>query len=211
MIQSISGLLSLIKRSGLMTFAVCVGAIFLSNFAWAGLITPAGISAGGGTYYHDKALIIDGLFPAEGSVWTGSQCVYWYGTGPWFTIDLGNSYWVEDIVVQVDNNDNYKVDYSTDGSSWTNLLYISSGYGEIGWGMDTMSTISGDPEYISQLDFSAKVEARYLKIYATGGDNMYSVSELQAYGTPVPLPGALWLLGSGFIGLLGLGRRFVKI
>jgi len=26
--------------------------------------------------------------------------------------------------------------------------------------------------------------------------------------TPVPVPGALWLLGSGFIGLLGFRKRF---
>ena len=28
--------------------------------------------------------------------------------------------------------------------------------------------------------------------------------------TPVPLPGALWLLGSGLLGLVGLRRKLTK-
>ena len=64
--------------------------------------------------------------------------------------------------------------------------------------MDTMITKSGHPDYVSQLDFQP-VSARFLKIYATGGDNNYSISELkvitgrkgegpEAKPKPVPVP-----------------------
>lgn len=77
----------------------------------------------------------------------------------------------------MDNNDDYKIDYSPDGKTFSPLLIIKKEYGEIGYGMDTMITESGDPEYVSQLDFQP-VSAKFLKIYATGGDNNYSISEL---------------------------------
>jgi hypothetical protein len=38
-----------------------------------------------------------------------------------------------------------------------------------------------------------------------GGD--YDYNDAVAYFTPIPIPGAVWLLGSGLIGLLGFRRR----
>ena len=37
-----------------------------------------------------------------------------------------------------------------------------------------------------------------------------ALAELPVYGSPVPLPGAVWLLGSGLLGLVGLRRKFKK-
>lgn len=162
--------------------------------------------SGSGTYNGDLGLITDGSFPAEGGQWQTST-VWWNGTTPAFTLDLGGVYAIDDLVLSVDNNDSYSVKYSSDGTGWVDLLNISQSYGEIGWGMDTMSTDSSDPEYISYLDF-APVNARYFLISAIDGDNSYSIGEFHAEGTSVvPIPAAAWLFGSGLLGLAGFGAR----
>lgn len=93
-----------------------------------------------------------------------------------------------------------------------NLFTIDVGDGEHGWGMDTMSTDGAHAEYVLGIDFSS-VQARYLRIKATGGDNMYSIGELQAFGSAaaelpvsVPEPSITALLAAGLFGL-GFARR----
>ncbi len=89
------------------------------------------------------------------------------------------------------------------------LFEVNASYGEIGCGMDTMSTDSSDLEYISRIDF-APISARYLCITASGGDNLYAASELQVYGTAVASvtePCTMLLLGSGLLGLACAGRK----
>ena len=161
-------------------------------------IVPTSIS-GTGTFSNSVNLIIDNVVPGEGSVWTGGTNVYWSGITPTFTLSLGSAYVIQDLLFSVDNNDTYNVTYSLDNINWSTLITISSSYGEIGNGMDTMSTISGDPEYISQMDFIS-VSAAYIKIFATGGDNSYSIGELQIFGTTVPEP-STWLYSILFLTL----------
>ena len=165
---------------------------------------------GASTMPGNLAPLTDGYFPPEATHWQ-SNTTWSYGPGydtdqEVYTFDMGATYLVQDITLSVDNNDSYVVEYSLDGASWDNLFTISSGYGEIGWGMDTFTTVAGDSEYLSALDFAA-VQAQYLRIYWASGDGMYSVGEFQAFGTPTPIPGAVWLLGSGLAGLVGLRRR----
>ena len=194
------------KKALIFLGTVALTTLLLNGAVQAALIIPADIS-GAGSWNHDKNLIIDGWMPDEGSVYRRPQCVYWLGTNSSFIIDLGKIFMLQDLVLQVDNNDDYRVQYSTDKSSWSLLFNISRNWGEIGWGLDTMSSISGDPQYISGIDFT-EVQARYLKFFSTGGDRIYSISELQAYGVvAAPLPGAFWLLGSGILGLIGLRRK----
>lgn len=169
------------------------------------LITPVAVS-GTGNYNNSPDLIIDGVFPAEGSIWTGATNVHWVGSTPVFTLDLGSIYQITDVTLSIDNNDDYVLQWSANSVAWENLFTISKFYGEIGSGMDTMSTDHNNPEYIPGLDFSV-VQAQYLRFFATGGDNLYSVGEIQAFGSPVPVPAAAWLFGSGLIGLFRIGSR----
>jgi asparagine N-glycosylation enzyme membrane subunit Stt3 len=58
--------------------------------------------------------------------------------------------------------------------------------------------------------FSLSTNARYIKFDIQsnwGGGNYTGLSEVQFNGSPVPIPGAIWLLGSGLLGLVAIRRR----
>jgi hypothetical protein len=47
-------------------------------------------------------------------------------------------------------------------------------------------------------------------LYMYGGDIGYFQATVEAKSQTVPIPGAMWLLGSGLVGLVGIRRRFQK-
>ncbi|GEM_PF-1008155 len=191
----------------------------------AALITPSDVS-GVGVFYNngsttgvDLNRLSDGVIPAEGTDWRNVKNIYWQNTTPgqvalpFLMLNLGSLYNIDDILVSVDNNDDYFVDWSVNSSTWNRLFSIDYRYGEIGFGMDTMSTDSTHTEYVSGIDFST-IQAQYLRISAsssdTGGfanDNNYSTGEFQAFGSrvssggTVPEPTTLVLIGIGFAGM----------
>jgi hypothetical protein len=174
--------------------------------AHAQLITPAGAS-GTGTFNNSPSLIINNVIPAEGSTWTDPTNVWWTGNVPQFTIDFGQVYTLQDLVLSLDNNDTYAIEYSTDNATFTPLITVSAAVGEIGNGMDTFSTVLGNPEFVVGIDF-APVQARYLRAFATGGDGSNSIGEIQSFGvlpsaSAAPEPSAVALLSAGFLGLMG--------
>jgi hypothetical protein len=105
------------------------------------------------------------------------------------------------VLVSVDCNDDYLVEYSLDNLIWTTLFTIDDTYGDTLNGMDTMSSVSGDLQYVAGLDF-APVQARYARISATDGDYRSAVGELRFQGTPVPEPGSFSLVALGVLGVL---------
>ncbi len=189
--------------------AVIGFALMLPSLSNATLIIPSTVSATG-NYYNSENLINDGIIPREGTSWTAASNVYWRGTSPVFMLDFGELYNINDVLVSVDNNDYLTIDWSIDSSSWSNLFTIDRSYGEISWGMDTLSTDILHSEYEASIDFSS-VQARYLRIKATGGDNSYAIGEFQAFGSKVssvPEPSTLAIFALGIIALVS--RRLKK-
>jgi hypothetical protein len=50
-------------------------------------------------------------------------------------------------------------------------------------------------------------ETAWFKVYTDNTQSQNSLFGVLVYPTPVPVPGAAWLMGSGLLGLLGLRRR----
>ncbi len=189
-------------------------ALYAVPAATAGPLAPSSVSVYGyatNTTYGDPAKAGDGVFPAEGSVWKTNNNMWWQCSQSMgedcltLLFDYGKTMRIEDITLSVDNNDGYWVEYAGDDLNFATLFEITKNDGDVGWGMDTMSTISGDPEYVGNIDF-APVNARYLLVWNGFGDGMYSVGELQAYGAPVPEPATMLLFASGIAGLAGSSR-----
>ncbi|GEM_PF-6316234 len=64
-------------------------------------------------------------------------------------------------------------------------------------------------------DFSStNVQGRFVRFANLDGSESFGgrtgLSEVRFYGTPVPLPGAVWLFGAGLVGLIGYSRRKIS-
>jgi hypothetical protein len=178
-----------------------------SAMAASAPLTP--LSVNGSASITNVTKVSDGFTPAERDQWQANSA-WWRGTSPSITFDYGSLYTISDIELSVDNNDYYQVEYSIDNLTWTSLFQINKNVGEVTWGMDTMSTIASSSEYISAIDFTP-VQAQFLRVSATGGDDRYSVGEFTAFGSvaAVPVPAAAILFAPVLAGFIGLRRKKV--
>lgn len=139
--------------------------------------------------------VVDGDFLNRATSWQNGT-VYWYGTSSSITIDLDGTYAITSFVVQADDNDAYLLEYwDLETETWKTAWDVSN-YDKYGYGMQTRPDPTEDSV---QWILSSAITTNALRFTAVSGDGKYSVSEIQAYGTVVPVPGAATL------GLLGLG------
>ncbi|HNX90855.1 MAG TPA: discoidin domain-containing protein [Candidatus Omnitrophota bacterium] len=176
--------------------AFCLAVVLTGTYAFAENISPSDVVVtGNGLYNNSEALISDGYIPAEYTGWTDSACTYWNGTSAYFTLDLGRVYNLSSLTLSVDNNDSYRIDYSLNKSSWGFLTTINSGDGNVSWGMDTFENVP------------VSATARYLRIFSIGGDNSYSIGELNVAGTATPEPASMILFGIGGLAITAVRNR----
>lgn len=193
--------------------AVLVAAgVVLATAASAQVIHPTSITAVG-TFNNSLSLVADGFVPEESTIWTASTNVFWGDFDTAITLDYGSVHRISDVLVSVDNNDLYRLDYSLDGIAFTPLFTIQIEDGNIQpspGGMDTMSTDSSSPEFVSGIDF-APVDARFLRFQALpGGDGLNSVGEIAVtaeLGGAVPEPSTYGMLGALALGGIVMIRR----
>lgn len=131
-----------------------------------------------GPINHPASLLIDGNTVEKETEWQDAAGVWWEAPEVHFILDLGKRCLISDLMLQADNNDDYQIEYSLDGTAYKPLMLITEGMGEAGTGFDTFSSVAGTAGYLAALDFAKPVEARYLKISGRGGDSNYALAEI---------------------------------
>ena len=111
--------------------------------------------------------ITDGKQLKEGTFWS-VEAASIIKVGGKVTFDLKEPYSLRGFTLQGDNNDEYVIKGSLDGTSYTKLWTVPKVKTP---GLQTRSTKLKAPS----------TEVRYLQLSAKGGDKSYSVSELQAF------------------------------
>lgn len=147
----------------------------------------------------------DGNYPALGQFWQDETAWWdaWLTPNQYLVFAFAKPYQITGFTASLDNNDNYRIDLSSDGEVWTPYaVVLSEDYGDpiamVDGGMDTFA-----PASVATRDYFS-----YARVRATGGDKFYSVGELQFNGVaaPIPEPETLALMLGG-IAALGLKLR----
>jgi hypothetical protein len=75
--------------------------------------------------------------------------------------------------------------------------------------LNAVTQYNDRPYYRDTLTFSNSLfsDITWFQIYSNGGATQIDNANFTPKASPVPIPGAAWLLGSGLVGLVGLGRK----
>jgi len=199
---------------------LCFFLLFLASAsAYASSVVSNSSSVTGyGTLHGELSKLTDGVHPTEATVWNDTNWNVWWtqGENPQtasIRIDLGQVYEITGFTMSVDNNDEYIIMTSEDGAGWTSLMPLFPQFGEVTFGMDTISSIAGDPEFTPSWTPSPG-KARYVGLLGVAGDGLYSVGEISIYGNrlnptsaTVPEPTTIALIGLSFAGMGYMRRR----
>jgi len=144
-----------------------------------------------------------------------AQAIEWNGAGYVFQISLGALYTLSGLIVDVDDNDAYQLQYYNVSTSSWDALYTAPIVSD-GFGLRTRPSVSDQSEeYI----LSSPVTTDAVRIYGGASDDNfcfdgscgqggYAVGQVELFGTPaVPEPSTWAMMLLGFAGLGFLGYR----
>jgi hypothetical protein len=142
----------------------------------------------GGGQMVAAGTLTDGVFVPRSTQW--DQGPIWWdardGVTRYLTVDLGGRFWLDSLILQGDDNDQYRVSARDPNGTWMQV-WVAPATG--GWGMQTRPN-SGDNT--ASYALPAPVLADQLRVENDPyTDGYMSVSELQAFGRPVDA--VVWL------------------
>lgn len=194
-----AGLVCLSVGASAATNVLPAGTSGISSTGTFGVLR-AGSPWGPGSSLAAATTIVDGAFRPDFTQWNSAS--WWWdqdasvNAGSVFTtIQLNQSYSIDSFIVQADDNDSYRLEY-WDGATW-----------QLAWDIPTQPSFGLVKRSSGLL---APITTDQLRFTATGGDNYYAVSEIQAFGVPaIPEPEtyALMLAGLGVVGFVARRRR----
>lgn len=154
----------------------------------------------GGGITVSPQTVVDGVFLPE--QWQWDQGGVWWddtdGGSRYIVMDLNCTASIDKFIAQVDDNDAYELYFrDLSDSSWQKVWDIPN-YDQVGWGLLTRP-VPGDYAAMYELASPIVTNALMIKGNLYSSDRLFSVSEVQAWGTVVPAPGALLLTSTGLI------------
>ncbi len=127
----------------------------------------------------DPSVVTAANVVGEGTIWDTPQAVRVDGGGE-VTVDLGETWPLQALVLQADNDDEYAVEGSLDGLSWTPLWVAEADHE--GPGLRTR-----------HIHAAASDRRAPLRVRPRGGDGNYSVARLRALCYVPPAWANEWL------------------
>jgi hypothetical protein len=145
-------------------------------------------------YNGSLSLLTDGVAPADGSAYNGSNMVWFDNNLTAFNFDFGGLVSIDSLLATVDNNDYYFFDFYNNGV-FVGFSQINPAQGSVNNGVETFSFAYGSP-----------ILATSARVSAGGGDTRNGIGEVQfgsstfAAAVPEPATWAMMLVGFGGIG-----------
>jgi hypothetical protein len=171
-----------------------------TNVALGGTVSLAAGSVNG----VGLGTLTDGKFVPDLQGWTTGS-VWWNGTGAVLEVDLGGSFNVMGIISQVDNNDTYRITFRNPGT-----LLFGNAFDFTPPDNTGLRTFPNPANNAEIGNLPGTVLADRIRFEAVSGDNSYSVTEIQVFGTATtttPEPATIALTGLGLAGLGLVARR----
>lgn len=203
----------------LLATAPSVSSMPITNVARGASVTLNGTFFQGGYpggSVVDPSTLVDGLMLPQSTYWQQGG-VWWHepvDSGQNIVLDLRGEFLISRLIVQADDNDSYELFYRKGRNAGWNLLWSIPNYDyylqQNFLGMQTRP----DPfDNSAQYSLEAPVVATELMLRGgTHSDFLYSVSEIQAFGRPIPEPHTLFLVGTSLFGhLLVASRRTRRV
>jgi len=140
--------------------------------------------------------LVDGIFRGMFTTWT-QDTVFWDASAAGaasnsIVVNLDKTYAINQLLIEADSNEFYEVQYRS-GASW---IPVWDANPVPAYGLQTRASPVFGP-FVTDA----------LRVVAIGGDGLYAVSELQAFGVAaVPEPGTWAMLVAG-LGMVGFFLR----